>query len=99
MGILQDTPVLEGRVAAVTGAASGIGRAIAERLAADGARVIALDLDRAGAERAAEEVGGEALAVDLGDPAAIEALGLRERAVDILVNSLRWRSSNPRASS
>jgi 3-hydroxybutyrate dehydrogenase len=86
MGILQDTPVLEGRVAAVTGAASGIGRAIAERLAADGARVIALDLDRAGAERAAEEVGGEALAVDLGDPAAIEALGLRDRAVDILVN-------------
>ncbi|WP_051871384.1 3-hydroxybutyrate dehydrogenase [Streptomyces sclerotialus] len=86
MGPLQNTPELKGRVAVVTGAASGVGRAIAGRLAADGARVIALDLDRAGAERVAEEVGGEAHAVDLSDPAAIEELGLRDRAVDILVN-------------
>lgn len=78
---------LTGRTALVTGAASGIGRAVAERLAADGARLLVLDLDEAGAKETAAAVDGEALVADLGDPAAVADLGLAGRRVDVLVNN------------
>lgn len=81
------TPALAGRTALVTGAASGIGRAVAERLAAEGAALLLLDLDEAGVKDAAAELGGEGLAVDLGDPRAVADLGLGERGVDVLVNN------------
>jgi NAD(P)-dependent dehydrogenase (short-subunit alcohol dehydrogenase family) len=54
---------LRGKGAVVTGAASGIGRAMAVRFAAEGARVVVSDLDAAGAERVAAEIGPGALAV------------------------------------
>jgi NAD(P)-dependent dehydrogenase (short-subunit alcohol dehydrogenase family) len=83
-----------GRAAIVTGAASGIGLAIAERLAAEGAAVAVADLDEAGAARAADQIaaaGGRALALrtDVTDAGQIAAMV--ERAVaefgrlDILV--------------
>ena len=72
---------LRDRVAVVTGAASGIGEACARRLAAAGAEVTVLDLDRAGAERVAGEVGGRALVVDLGGPLELDV------AADVLVNN------------
>lgn len=56
-------PALEGRVAVVTGAARGIGRAIARRYACEGARVVIADLDEAGAHAVAAEIGEAALAV------------------------------------
>jgi NAD(P)-dependent dehydrogenase (short-subunit alcohol dehydrogenase family) len=61
---------LTGKVALVTGAASGIGRATAARLAAEGARVLMADIDADGAARAAAEVGGRAVGLDVADPGA-----------------------------
>jgi len=52
---------LEGKATIVTGGASGIGLATAERLVAEGARVALLDIDGEAAERAAAELGGESI--------------------------------------
>ena len=78
---------LTGRTALVTGAASGIGRAVAGRLAGDGASVLVLDQDEQGAKEAAEAVGGEALVADLSDGDSIDALALGSRGIDVLVNN------------
>lgn len=59
--------------AVVTGAASGIGAAVARQLAARGVRVGVLDRDAAGAERVAAEVDGLALHCDVGDSSALTA--------------------------
>jgi NAD(P)-dependent dehydrogenase (short-subunit alcohol dehydrogenase family) len=81
---------LEGKVAIVTGAAQGIGRAIAEGLAAEGARIVVADLR--GAEEAAQAFpDGVGLTVDVADEAATQrmAADTLERCgqIDILVNN------------
>jgi NAD(P)-dependent dehydrogenase (short-subunit alcohol dehydrogenase family) len=60
---------LRGKVAVVTGAASGIGLATSRRLAGLGAQVLAVDLDAEGARRVADELSGRALAGDVSDAA------------------------------
>ncbi|MET7648864.1 SDR family oxidoreductase [Streptomyces sp. NPDC005426] len=85
---------IEGSVAVVTGAASGIGKAIAHQLALAGARgVVVSDLDAEGAEKVAAEIGAGALAVqaDVADEASVQALVERARerfgAVDLFVSN------------
>ena len=75
---------LTGRSALVTGAASGIGRACAERLARAGASVTVLDLDGDAARRVAGEIGGAAQQADLSDYGVLDGL---EVDADIVVNN------------
>ncbi|MGY1620323.1 3-hydroxybutyrate dehydrogenase [Geodermatophilus sp. SYSU D00691] len=75
---------LVGRRALVTGGASGIGRACAQRLAAAGASVVVVDRDAEAAKAVADEVGGLAVVADLSDLDAVDDLDLD---VDVLVNN------------
>lgn len=68
---------LKGKVAVVTGAATGIGRALCRRFAAEGARVVVADIDGPGAERVAAEIGGLAVTVDVADESQLQALAAR----------------------
>jgi NAD(P)-dependent dehydrogenase (short-subunit alcohol dehydrogenase family) len=79
---------LTGRVAVVTGAATGIGEGIARVLTRAGASVVVVDIDVDGAERVAAEIGGTPLALDITDPSACAAqLGSVGPCIDILVNN------------
>jgi NAD(P)-dependent dehydrogenase (short-subunit alcohol dehydrogenase family) len=66
----------EGRVAVVSGAAQGMGKAVALRLGQEGATVVAADINGKGAEATAKEIGGKSfgVATDIGDPASVKAL-------------------------
>ncbi len=92
---------LAGRVAIVTGAGRGIGRAIATRLARAGAKVALLDLDEAAAREAAASLGDAAIGVrcDVADSASVRAaVADAERQlgpIDILVNNAGWDKFEP----
>jgi NAD(P)-dependent dehydrogenase (short-subunit alcohol dehydrogenase family) len=82
---------LREQVALVTGAGNGIGKSIADHLAANGATVIYTDIDRAAAERAAQQGGGHALELDVTQSTRIHAvmaeIQSRFHRLDLLVNN------------
>ena len=83
--------LLENKAAVVTGAAQGIGYAIARRFVAEGARVAILDIDLEKAEQAADELGASAFRADVTDAASVESafagVAARFGSLDILVNN------------
>jgi NAD(P)-dependent dehydrogenase (short-subunit alcohol dehydrogenase family) len=96
---------LDGKIAFVTGAATGLGYVLARGLLREGVKVILTDLDGEGAARAAEALGGDGevygLALDVADDAAIthvvEQGSARFGGIDILVNNAglargRWQA-------
>ncbi|WP_159499874.1 bifunctional aldolase/short-chain dehydrogenase [Microbacterium sp. 18062] len=93
----------QGRIAFVTGAASGIGKAIATRLAAEGACVVVADLDLEKAQAVAAELGGTDVAIGVaanvadadGVQAAIDATLLAFGGIDLVVNNAGLSLSKP----
>lgn len=92
MGSRVDMNRLEGKTALVTGAARGLGAAIARRFAEEGAHVIVNDLSLDAARNTAERLGGSAVSADVGDPASVAAMfeevaSITGSSLDILVNN------------
>jgi len=85
------TKKLQNRVALVTGAATGIGRAIAERYVAEGAKVAVADINLSQAKETAEQISAMPVAVDVTDRASIQSMADAVEnqlgPIDILVNN------------
>jgi 2-hydroxycyclohexanecarboxyl-CoA dehydrogenase len=92
---------LSGKVGVITGAARGIGFAIAKRLAEEGATVAIADVDGDGAAQAAVRIGGAAMGVrvDVTDSESIRAgialVAERLGPIDVLVNNAGWDKVEP----
>lgn len=86
---MTDRFSMQGRVAAVTGGAGGLGRAMAEALAEAGAHVVVADIDGAAARRTAKAIGGEGVTLDVADRAAVRlaltAITARHGRLDVVI--------------
>jgi 2-hydroxycyclohexanecarboxyl-CoA dehydrogenase len=92
---------MDQKIAIVTGAGRGIGRAVAEKLADEGATVVATDVDEATAKDTAAALGGDALGLvtDVADRGSVDAMvaAVQERfgRIDVLVNNAGWDKAGP----
>jgi NAD(P)-dependent dehydrogenase (short-subunit alcohol dehydrogenase family) len=80
-------PKLQNKAALVTGAARGIGEAIARCFAREGARVIVADIDSANGVHVAREIGGSFFELDVASESGWAALAKAQPTVDIVVNN------------
>lgn len=79
---------LDGRLALVVGAASGIGREVAAALTAFGAKLVCADVDGAAAEEAAAALGAESLVIDVTDRASVRAALAAAGTPDVVVTTV-----------
>jgi 2-hydroxycyclohexanecarboxyl-CoA dehydrogenase len=90
---------LDDKIAIVTGAGQGIGRAIAEKLAAEGATVVVSDINEATAKETADAIGGVAMPADVTDRESVNAMveqaHRRFGRIDALVNNAGWDKAGP----
>jgi 2-hydroxycyclohexanecarboxyl-CoA dehydrogenase len=92
---------LDDKIAIVTGAGQGIGRAIAEKLADEGATVVVTDVNEATAKETAESIGGAAVGIrtDVTSRESVEAMveQVKDRfgRIDVLVNNAGWDKAGP----
>ena len=88
---MSGLPDLAGKVAVVTGGASGIGKGIATKLVAEGAQVVIADIQPDAMEAAAAEIGAIGVQTDVSDPASVDALArtvlARYGAVHVVCNN------------
>ena len=88
---MSGLPDLAGKVAVVTGGASGIGKGIATKLVAEGAQVVIADIQLDAMEATAEEIGAASVQADVSDPASVDALArtvlARYGAVHVVCNN------------
>lgn len=92
---------LDEKIAIVTGAGQGIGRAIAEKLAAEGATVVVTDVNEATAQQTAAAIGGASVGLhtDVTSRASVNAMVAqvmdRFGRIDVLVNNAGWDTAGP----
>lgn len=92
---------LDSQIAVVTGAGRGIGRAIAEKLAEEGAVVVVSDIDETTAASTAEAIGGKTIGLraDVTSKESVEAMVEQVRLlfgrIDVLVNNAGWDKAGP----
>jgi 2-hydroxycyclohexanecarboxyl-CoA dehydrogenase len=92
---------LDNKIAIVTGAGQGIGRGIAEKLAAEGATVVVTDINEATARETAEALGGGSIgiAADVTSRESVDAMVTQVKSqfgrVDVLVNNAGWDKASP----
>ena len=92
-------PRLDNKIAIVTGAGQGIGRGIAEKLAAEGATVIVTDLNETTAKETAAAVNGVGIQTDVTSRESVNAMVDQVRRqfgrIDVLVNNAGWDKASP----
>lgn len=92
---------LDDKIAIVTGAGQGIGKAIAEKLAAEGATVVVTDVNEATAKETADGIGGGAVGIrtDVTSRESVNAMVEQVKSqlgrIDVLVNNAGWDKASP----